>query len=134
MGTVPAMHAEVFTVATVGQVRDGLLSMVGGGWEYCQVDMFPAQVDLALVGVIAYAPEDYGRKHLISVAVQGDDGRTGDFGTIRVAPSTAAAVVKTPFVFPLTLTLEGPVVLSLTATVEDGPTFGPAQFEVRPPR
>ena len=86
------MHAEVFTVATVGQVRDGLLSMVGGGWEYCQVDMFPAQVDLALVGVIAYAPEDYGRKHLISVAVQGDDGRMGDFGTIRVAPSTANAM------------------------------------------
>ena len=128
------MHAEVFTVATVGQVRDGLLSMVGGGWEYVQVDMFPAQVDLVLVGVIAYAPEDYGRKHLISVAVQGSDGRGGEFGTIRVAPSTAAAVVKTPFTFPLSLTLEGPVVLSLTASVEDGPTFGPAEFEVRPPR
>ena len=42
--------------------------------------MFPAQVDLVLVGVIAYAPEDYGHKHLISVAVQGSDGRGGEFG------------------------------------------------------
>ena len=96
--------------------------------------MFPAQVDLVLVGVIVYAPEDYGRKHVISVAVEGSDGRMGEFGTIRVAPSTAAEVVKTPFTYPLSLTLQGPVVLSLTATVEDGPTFGPTQFEIRPPR
>lgn len=127
------MHAEVFTVATAGQVRDGLLSMVSGGWEGCEVTQFPTEINLVLVGVIVYAPEDCGRNHVISVSVNGGD-LTGAFGTVLVEPSTAAPVVKTPFVFPMSLTLTGPVVLSLTATVEDGPTFGPTQFEVRAPR
>ena len=128
------MHAELLTVASQAEVNGGLLSMTDGGWEYVQVDWFPAEIQLFLVGVIVYAPEDYGQKHVITVAAQGSDGRTAGFGTIRVAPSTAAAVVKTPFAFALSLTLEGPVVLSLTATVEGGPTFGPTQFEVRAPK
>lgn len=128
------MHAEVFTVASAGEVRGGLLDVTSGGWEYVQVEYFPAQVDLVLSGVIVYAPEDCGRKHVLNVAVEGSDGRAADFGTIRIAPSTAAAVVKTPFAFPMSLTLQGPVVLSITATVEDGPTFGPTLFEVRPPK
>jgi hypothetical protein len=128
------MHAELFTVASEAEVSGGLLSMTDGGWEYVKVDWFPAQITVVLVGVLVYAPEDYGRKHVISVAVQGSDGRSADFGTIRVLPSTAAAVVKTPFAYPLSLTLQGPVVLSITATVEDGPTLGPVEFEVRPPR
>jgi hypothetical protein len=127
------MHAEVFTVATAGEVGDGLLSMANGGWECCEVSEFPAEVDLVLVGVIVYSPEDCGRNHIVSVSVRGSDGRTGALGTMLVAPSTAAAVVKTPFRFPMSLSLAGPVVLSLTATVQDGPTFGPAQFEVRRP-
>ena len=125
------MHAEVFTIATAGEVRDGLLSMARGGWEACEITAFPAQVDLVLVGVIVYSPQDYGRHHVISVSVEGSDGRSGALGNIEVEPSKAAAVVKTPFTFPLTLTLEGPVVLSLTAKVERGPMFGPTQFEVR---
>jgi hypothetical protein len=126
------MHAEVFTVAVAGEVVDGLLSMTRGGWESCEIAQFPAQVDLVLAGVIVYAPENCGRHHVISVSIEGSDGRVGGFGDIQVAPSAAAPVVKTPFVFPLTLTLAGPVVLSLSATVEGGPTFGPTQFEVRP--
>ncbi len=127
------MHAELLTIASQAEVEGGLLSMTGGGWEYVRVDWFPAEIRLFLVGVIVHAPEDYGHEHVISVAAQGSDGRAADFGTFRVAPSTAAAVVKTPFAYAMSLTLEGPVVLSLTATVEGGPTFGPTQFEVRAP-
>lgn len=39
-GYVWAMHAEVFTVATMGQVRDGLLNMASGGWKGCEVTAF----------------------------------------------------------------------------------------------
>lgn len=127
------MHAEIFTIATEAQVEDGLLSMTGGGWEYCDVTAFPAQVDLVLAGIIVYAPEDVGRNYVIDVSVTASDGRSGEFGTIRVTESAAAAVVKTPFAYPLSLTVAGPVVLSLTATVQDGPTFGPTDFEVRAP-
>jgi hypothetical protein len=127
------MHAEVFTVATAGAVRDGLLSMASGGWESCEVTEFPAEVALVLVGVIVYSPEECGRNHVVSFSVTGSDGRTGSLGNMLVEPSIAAAVVKTPFTFPMSLTLAGPVVLSLTGTVEDGPTFGPTTFEVRRP-
>ncbi len=126
------MHTEVFTVANTGGVGDsGLLGMAGGGWESSEVSEFPAQVDLTLVGVIVYAPEDIGRSHVINVSVEGSDGQAGGLGSIRIAPSSPAAVVKTPFAHPISLRVEGPVVLSLTATVEDGPTFGPTEFEVR---
>lgn len=127
------MHAEVFTVATAGAVRDGLLSMGGGGWESCTVTEFPAQVDVVLVGVLVYAPEECDRQHVISVSATGSDGQAGAIGTIRIGASTPAAVVKTPFTVPVTLTVAGPVVISLSATIEDGPTFGPTEFEVRAP-
>ena len=129
------MHAEVFTIADAGGVDETrLLSMAGGGWERCEVAEFPAQVDLVLVGLIVYAPEDFARSHVVNFSVTGSDGQTGSLGTMLVERSDAAAVVKTPFVYPITLTVLGPVVLSLSATGESGPTFGPTQFEVRAAR
>lgn len=126
------MHAEVFTIAKTGGVDENrLLSMAAGGWERCEIAEFPAQVNLVLIGLIVYSPEEYGRSHVVSFSVHGSDGRTGSLGTMRIDRSNAAAVVKTPFAYPITLTVLGPVVLSLTATVESGPTFGPTQFEVR---
>lgn len=126
------MHAEVFTIANTGGVDENrLLSMAGGGWERCEIARFPADVDLVLVGLIVYAPEDCGRSHVINFSVHGSDGQTGSLGTMLVDRSNLATVVKTPFAYPITLTVLGPVVLSLTATVESGPTFGPTQFEVR---
>ena len=128
----PLVHAEVFTIATTGGVDDNrLLSMAAGGWERCEIAAFPAHVNVVLVGLIVYAPEDCGRSHVVSFSVEGSDGNTGSLGTMQIDPSTAAAVVKTPFAYPITLRVLGPVVLSLTATVEGGPTFGPTQFEVR---
>lgn len=128
------MHTEVFTVATAGQVRHGMLSMVSGGWESCEVSEFPAQVDVVLVGLIVYSPQECERSHVVNFSVSGDDGQTGSLGTMLVEPSIAGTVVKTPFAYPITLTVEGPVVLSLSASVEGGPTFGPTEFEVRPPQ
>ena len=129
------MHAEVFTIANAGGVDEHrLLSMAGGGWERCEIAEFPGQVDLVLIGLIVYSPEECGRSHVVNFSVQGSDGQTGSLGTMLVERSTAAAVVKTPFAYPITLTVLGPVVLSLTATVEGGPTFGPTQFEVRRPQ
>lgn len=126
------MHAEVFTIANTGGVDENrLLSMAGGGWERCEVAEFPADVNLVLIGLIVYAPEDCGRSHVVNFSVQGSDGQTGSLGTMLVDRSNVASVVKTPFAYPITLTVLGPVVLSLTATVESGPTFGPTQFEVR---
>jgi hypothetical protein len=131
LDTVRAMHAEVFTIATDGQVRNGLLTLDGAGWESCVIRSFPARVDLVLAGVLVYEPEELGRDHAIDVFVMGSDGQTGSLGTIEVGPSLPAAVVKTPFAYPITLTLNGPVKLALTAIVEDGPTLGPTEFEVR---
>lgn len=126
------MHAEVFTIADTGAVQENrLLSMTGGGWERCEIGEFPAQINLVLVGLIVYAPEDCGRSHVVNFSVQGSDGQTGSLGTMLVDRSNLATVVKTPFAYPISLTVLGPVVLSLTATVESGPTFGPTQFEVR---
>lgn len=126
------MHAEVFTIADTGGVDENrLLSMAGGGWERCEIAEFPAEINLVLIGLIVYAPEDCGRSHVVNFSVQGSDGQTGSLGTMLVDRSNVATVVKTPFAYPITLTVLGPVVLSLTATVESGPTFGPTQFEVR---
>ena len=105
--------------------------MTAGGWERCEIAEFPAHVNLVLIGLIVYAPEDCGRPHVVNFSVHGSDGKTGSLGTMPIEPSNAAAVVKTPFAYPITLRVLGPVVLSLTATVEGGPTFGPTQFEVR---
>ena len=126
------MHAEIFTIANTGGVDEQrLLSMTGGGWERCEIAEFPADVRLVLIGLIVYAPEDCERSHVVNFSVHGSDGQTGSLGSMLVDRSNAAAVVKTPFAYPITLTVLGPVVLSLTATVESGPTFGPTQFEVR---
>ena len=126
------MHAEVFTIANTGGVDDNrLLSMAGGGWERCELAEFPADVNLVLIGLIVYSPEECGRSHVVHFSVQGSDGQIGSLGSILVERSDAATVIKTPFAYPITLRVLGPVVLSLTATVESGPTFGPTQFEVR---
>ena len=126
------MHTEVFTIADTGGVNENrLLSMADGGWERCEIAEFPAQINLVLIGLIVYAPEDCGRSHVVNFSVRGSDGQSGSLGTMLVDRSNVATVVKTPFAYPITLTVLGPVVLSLTATVESGPTFGPTRFEVR---
>ena len=126
------MHAEVFTIARSGGVDENrLLSMDAGGWERCEIAAFPADVNLVLIGLIVYSPEEFGRSHVVSFSVHGSDGNTGSLGTMQIDRSNAGAVVKTPFAYPITLRVLGPVVLSITATVEGGPTFGPTQFEVR---
>ena len=126
------MHAEVFTIANTGGVDENrLLSMAGGGWERCEIAEFPAQVNLVLIGLIVYSREECARSHVVNFSVEGSDGQIGSLGTILVERSNVATVVKTPFAYPITLRVLGPVVLSLTATVESGPTFGPTQFEVR---
>lgn len=95
------MDLAALLVADAANVREGLVSILGGGiTRLFQVD--GGQPALSLVAVIAVPPEDFGRSGQIAISVWAPDGSTpvsveGDV----VVEGDASAVGGLPVMVPL---------------------------------
>jgi hypothetical protein len=82
-------EVEFALLAHAAQVsRDGLISMLGGGWDTAAVpeDAFPASIVLSVVFRMSFGAEELGRAHQGGIGVEGENGERLVTVTFTVAP------------------------------------------------
>jgi hypothetical protein len=84
------LRLDLLMLARHAEVRDGLLNLLGGGWDTLTVPDGQSQATLngSVALRVLFEPPETGRSHTMRVVIAGEDGAEhGDFGgDVEVPP------------------------------------------------
>ena len=127
------MRVTVALLANRADVRDGLLHIEGGGWEFTTSPQYPATIGGYFAGIVEIDPGELGTTPALTVAVVDGDGRVVGFEGSMILSLIrerviAGAPMRVPFVVPFTAAIPAPMSLALRVTAGDGSLLASVPF------